>query len=77
MRTIVTVLFILICIALIVVILMQEGKNAGFGTFTGQTDSYARKNRGRTKEGMLEKATVVMTVLFFVVAIGLSLKFFA
>lgn len=76
MRTFVTILFCIVCIALIVVVLMQEGKNAGFGTFTGQADSYARKNRGRTKEGMLERATVILGILFFAIAIGLSLKFF-
>lgn len=75
-RTIVTVLFILVCLALIVIVLMQEGKSAGFGTFSGQVDSYVRKNRGRTREGKLERITVILGILFFVFAIGLSLKFF-
>ena len=55
---------------------MQEGKSAGFGSFTGQTDSYVRKNHGRTREGQLERATVVLAILFFALAIALSLKFF-
>ena len=75
-RTAVTVLFILICLALIVVVLMQEGKSAGFGTFSGQVDSYVRKNHGRTREGKLERMTVILGVLFFIIAIGLSMKFF-
>lgn len=75
-RTVGTVLFIIVCIALIVVVLMQEGKSAGFGSFTGQTDSYVRKNHGRTREGQLERATVVLAILFFALAIALSLKFF-
>ncbi len=75
-RTIVTVAFIIVCLALIVVILMQEGKDAGFGTFSGQVDSYVRKNRGRTREGQLERITVILGVLFFALAIGLCLKFF-
>lgn len=77
MRTAFTILFIVICLALIVVVLMQEGKEAGFGTtFTGEVDSYARKNHGRTREGKLEKATVILGVLFFLVAIGLCMKAF-
>jgi preprotein translocase subunit SecG len=68
--------FILVCIALIAVILMQEGKDAGFGTFSGQVDSYVKKNRGRTREGQLERITVILGVLFFLLAIGLGLKFF-
>ena len=75
-RTAVTVLYIIICLALIVVVLMQEGKSAGFGTFSGQAASYVRKNHGRTREGKLERLTVILGILFFVVAIGLSLKFF-
>jgi preprotein translocase subunit SecG len=75
-RTGLTIVFILVCIALIAVILMQEGKDAGFGTFSGQVDSYVKKNRGRTREGQLERITVILGVLFFLLAIGLGLKFF-
>ena len=74
-RTAVTVIFILICLALIVV-LMQEGKSAGLGALSGQVDSYVRKNHGRTREGKLERATIILGILFFVIAIGLGLKFF-
>ena len=75
-RTVVTVLFIIVCIALIVVILMQEGKSAGLGSLSGQVDSDVSKNRGRTREGKLERATVILGILFFALAIGLSLKVF-
>ena len=75
-RTAVTILFILICLALIVVVLMQEGKSAGLGALSGQVDSYVRKNHGRNREGKLERTTVILGVLFFVIAIGLELKFF-
>jgi preprotein translocase subunit SecG len=75
-RTGLTIVFILVCIALIAVILMQEGKDAGFGTFSGQVDSYVKKNRGRTREGQLERITVILGILFFLLAIGLGLKFF-
>ena len=75
-RTIFTVLFIIVCIALIIVVLMQEGKSAGLGSLSGQVDSYVSKNRGRTREGKLERATVILGILFFALAIGLSLKAF-
>ena len=75
-RTVFTVLFIIVCLALIVVILMQEGKSAGLGSLSGQVDSYVSKNRGRTREGKLERATVILAILFFAIAIGLCLKFF-
>ena len=55
-----------------------ESKNSGFGALSGQvdSDSYVRKNRGRTKEGKLERITAILGFLFFVVAIGLCLKVF-
>lgn len=58
--------------------MMQESKNSGFGALSGQvdSDSYVRKNRGRTKEGKLERITAILGFLFFVVAIGLCLKVF-
>ena len=75
-RTALTVLFIIVCLAMIVVVLMQEGKDAGLGSLSGQVDSYVRKNRGRTREGRLERVTIILGVLFFALAIGLCLKYF-
>ena len=77
-RTLVTIIFMLICLVMIIVVMMQESKNSGFGALSGQvdSDSYVRKNRGRTKEGKLERITAILGFLFFVVAIGLCLKVF-
>ena len=45
----ITVLFIIICIFLSVVILMQEGKSAGLsGAINGMADSYWGHNKGRS-----------------------------
>lgn len=75
-RTVFTVVFIIVCLALIVIVLMQEGKSAGLSALSGEVDSYVRKNRAHTREGKLERATVILGILFFVLALGLSLKFF-
>ena len=53
---------------------MQEGKSAGLsGTINGVADTYWGKNKGRSMEGKLVKITVVLAVLFFVIAAVLSL----
>ena len=60
-------------------IVCQEGKDAGFGggAFTGQAgDTYYSKNKRHTIEGKLEIITVVLGVLFFVVAMVLNLSYF-
>ena len=75
LRTILTILFVIDCIALTVVVLMQEGKSQGLGAIAGAADTYWGKNKGRSMEGGLVKATTVMGVLFFVVAVVLNLNF--
>lgn len=67
-KLILTIVFILICIALTVVVLMQEGKQQGLGSIGGMSDTYWAKNKGRSKEGMLVKATTAMVVLFMVIS---------
>ena len=68
LRTILTILFVIDCIALTVVVLMQEGKSQGLGAIAGAADTYWGKNKGRSMEGGLVKATTIMGVLFFVLA---------
>ena len=75
LRIILTVIFVLDCIALTVVVLMQEGKSQGLGAIAGAAESYWGKNKGRSMEGGLERATLIMAVLFFVLAIVLNLNF--
>ena len=75
LRTILTVIFVIICIALTVLVLMQEGKSQGLGSISGMADTYWGKNKGRSMEGKLEKITKVMIVLFFVLSIVLNMKF--
>ena len=78
LRTILTVIFAIDCIALTVVVLMQEGKQQGLGgAISGAAASYWGKNKGRSMEGGLVKATTIMAVLFFVLAAVLNLKVFA
>ena len=75
LRTILTILFVIDCIALTVVVLMQEGKSQGLGAIAGAADTDWGKNKGRSMEGGLVKATTVMGVLFFVLAVVLNLNF--
>ena len=75
LRTILTILFVIDCIALTVVVLMQEGKSQGLGAIAGAADTYWGKNKGRSMEGGHVKATTIMGVLFFVLAVVLNLNF--
>ena len=70
--------YIIDCIALTVVVLMQEGKQAGLtGAISGAAESYWGKNKGRSMEGGLVLATRIMAVLFVVFSLLLNLKIFS
>ena len=75
-RIILTVLFIIDCIGLTIIVLMQEGKSAGLGAISGAAESYWGKNKGRSMEGHLVLATKIMAILFMVLAIVLNINKF-
>ena len=76
LKIVLTVCFILICIALVVLVLMQEGKSAGLGSISGAAETYWGKNKGRSMEGRLVKFTKILAVLFMVIAAILNLRVF-
>lgn len=73
-RTIATVLYILIAIALVIVILLQEGKSEGLGAISGAAETYWGKNKGRSMECGLHRSTQVLGVLFIVISLVLNLN---
>ncbi|MDD5957034.1 MAG: preprotein translocase subunit SecG [Lachnospiraceae bacterium] len=71
-------LFIIVSIVLTIVIMMQEGEDAGLGSLSGQSlETYWSKNKGRSKEGVVVKVTTVLVIAFFVLAVLLNMKTFA
>lgn len=75
LRIILTVIFVFDCIALTVVVLMQEGKQKGLGAISGMADTYWGRNKGRSMEGKLVTATKAMAILFMVLAVVLNMNF--
>ena len=76
LKTVLTVVFIIISIALTVIMLLQEGKSAGLGAISGAADTYWGKNKGRSMEGMLVKVTRVLVILFLLISIVLNIGSF-
>lgn len=72
------ILYIIDSVALTVVVLMQEGKQAGLtGAISGAAESYWGKNKGRSMEGGLILATRILAILFIVFSLLLNLNIFA
>ena len=76
MRIFLTIIFILVCIALTVIVLAQEGKDAGLGSIGGLSESYWGKNKSRSMEGNLERFTKYLAIGFIVITIILNLNIF-
>lgn len=75
LRIAVTIVYIIICVVLTVLVLMQEGKSAGLtGTISGAAESYWGKNKARSMEGNLEKATKLLALAFILISIILNLN---
>lgn len=75
LRVAVTILYVLICLALIVVVLFQESKTQGLsGSINGMAETYWGRNKGRSMEGTLKKVTRLLAVLFVLISIVLNLN---
>ena len=76
LRIVIQILFIIICIILSVIVLMQEGKSAGLGAISGAAETYWGKNKGRSMEGKLVKFTKYLAIGFMVISVILNLNVF-
>lgn len=74
-RIFLTIIFVVACIALVVLVLSQQGKDAGLGTIGGMGDTYWSRNKARSMEGKLVLFTKILAVVFFVVAAVLNMNF--
>ncbi|SFR67232.1 preprotein translocase subunit SecG [Anaeromicropila populeti] len=75
LRTVLTLAYILVCIGLTVVVIMQEGKSAGLsGAISGVADTYWGKNRGRSMEGALVNTTRVLAGAFLLISVLLCMN---
>ena len=74
LRILLTIVFVIACVAMTIIVLMQEGKSSGLGALNGAAESHWAKNKGRTLEGNMEKITKIIAVLIFVLALALNLN---
>ena len=73
MHTLVIVLLILDCIALVTVVLLQEGKSNGLsGAISGGAEQLFGKQKQRGIDLFLHRLTIVLSVIFFLLMLGIS-----
>ncbi len=78
-KNILTAVYAVVCLALIVVTFKQNRDEAGAsGTIMGSsTSNFYEKNKGRTNEGRLKKATIILMVAFTILTIALAVVYVA
>ncbi|MEG1847045.1 MAG: preprotein translocase subunit SecG [Lachnospiraceae bacterium] len=76
LRLVLTIIFIVVCLLLTILVLMQEGKSAGLGAISGLAETYWGKNKGRSKEGLFIKITTGLAVSFILLAVVLNITRF-
>lgn len=68
------IILILACVFIVIVIQLKDTKTQMSQSISGSSsDSFYQKNAGRTKEAILNKATIVAAVLFFLLAVAVNL----
>lgn len=77
LKYIVLGIYLLICVALIIVATMQTKDSQGAsGTITGSsTNNFYEKNKGKTKEGRLKRFTITLSVVFVILSIVLGILY--
>ena len=72
MVTALSIIFAIICLALILIVLFQSGKSAGLsGAIAGGADTFLSKNKARSADARLAKLTKWVAILFMVLALVL------
>ncbi|SCT22501.1 preprotein translocase subunit SecG [Staphylococcus caeli] len=73
MHTLIIVLLILDCIALVTVVLLQEGKSNGLsGAISGGAEQLFGKQKQRGIDLFLHRLTIILAIIFFVLMLGIS-----
>ena len=75
LKYILIVIYVIVCLALIVLVTKQsKGDSGASGTVPGAgASNFYEKNKGKTKEGKMKKATIILAIVFAVLTLGLGI----
>lgn len=70
------VILILFAIAIIIVVLLQEGNQKNVGVVTGGADTFLSKNKARSANAFLSRWTKVIAIGFIVFVVAINIYSF-
>lgn len=68
----IAILDVLVCIALVALVMLQEGNTRGIGIIDGGADTFFGHNKGRSMDALLKKVTTALVVILIVLTISLN-----
>ena len=74
-KYILVAVYLVVCLALVVLVMKQTKEDSGAsGTIVGASaNNFYEKNKGRTKEGKMKRATIILMVLFIILTLALGI----
>jgi len=74
MKTAVIIVHLVICVAIVAIVVLQSGKTSGLsGALSGSSDTFLSKNKSKTLDARLARATKWFAGVFLILTIVLNL----
>ncbi len=75
-KIVLMILMAIFAVAIIIIVLMQQGTNENVGVITGVSDTYYGRHKAKSSEGRLKKITLalfasilVISVVYFIISL--------
>ena len=74
MKTAIVIVHLVICVAIIAIVVLQSGKTSGLsGALSGSSDTFLSKNKSKTLDARLARATKWFAGVFVIFSVVLNL----
>lgn len=70
---VIAVIDILVSVALVMLVIFQEGNSKGLGAIGGGAETFFGKSKGRTMDVLLKRLTSVLAIVFAILTVLLYL----
>ena len=73
LKTVLTVVQVILCLIMVAVVMLQSGKSAGLsGAIAGGADTFLAKNKAKSLDAKLAKGTKWVCAVWLVLTLALS-----
>ena len=68
-------IYLIVCLAIVILVMKQSKEDGGAsGTIVGASaNNFYEKNKGRTTEGKMKRATIILIIVFAILTLALGI----